>query len=174
MWAIWLTDGMDFQWRKSKHAFLWFELKSIFIHLIYAMDLFDEFSDCQTEADPTSPDLARDRRRGGTWGRVQTPAVTATFWKPLVRRRADQRQDPRADRGSLRRRLRVSNNITWHQELMPVTHDPTSWMRHVVCEVSSKKLGCDMGWHTIRLFFLKFYYSKDHTAFTIWNGTIYR
>ena len=74
------------------------------------MDLFDEFSDCQTEADPTSPDLARDRRRGGTWGRVQTPAVTATFWKPLVRRRADQRQDPRPNGGSLRRWLRVSNN----------------------------------------------------------------
>ena len=38
--------------------------------------------------------------------------------------------------------------------LMPVTYGPTSWMRHVVCEVGSKKL--DATWGVTRYDFSPF------------------
>ena len=59
------------------------------------------------------------------------------------------------DSGGLVKEIQ-SNRVNSIYPVMPVTHGPTSWMRHVVCDFGSKKL--DATWGDTRLFSVKFYY----------------
>ena len=45
---------------------------------------------------------------------------------------------------------------------------------NATCRLRSwfEKVGCDIRWHMIQLFFMKFYYEEAHTALTIWNDTV--
>ena len=51
--------------------------------------------------------------------------------------------------------------------VLPVTHGPTSWMRHVVCDFGSTSWMRHGMTHDTIFFYMKFYHLKAHTAFTI-------